>query len=148
MKPQKQAFLHKPEIQQYGDCMRTCMAVMFDLDRDDVPHFLSEGLESDRFKQRIDEWLEMMGYHEVNLVFTQTLESVLDWMKNLNPNVYYLLAGQSKNKVNHVVVACNDKIVCDTSIDNSGIVGPTTEGYYWLTFFVEKRFIKPKGEAL
>jgi len=39
MRPQKQKFAHKPDEGVFGDCFRTALAAILDLDRDDVPHF-------------------------------------------------------------------------------------------------------------
>ncbi len=47
---------------------------------------------------------------------------------------YWLLTGKSRNNVPHVVVCQGGEIVCDPSLDNSGIVSPTDDGYCWAEF--------------
>jgi hypothetical protein len=39
MRFQKQMFYHRPELGIYGDCQRTCIASMLDMDKFDVPNF-------------------------------------------------------------------------------------------------------------
>ena len=46
MRPQQQKFKHDPANGSYGDCFRTALACILDLDRDEVPHF-NEGLQFD-----------------------------------------------------------------------------------------------------
>jgi hypothetical protein len=41
----------------------------------------------------------------------------------------------------HVVIALNDAIVWDPALDDSGIVGPADDGYYWIEFLVPAQIL-------
>jgi hypothetical protein len=47
-----------------------------------------------------------------------------------------MLSGRSRTGVNHVVVCQGGQIVCDTSLNDSGIVGRCDDGYHWVAFLV------------
>lgn len=141
MKPQKQINLHKPDEKIYGDCHRTVYAAMLDMNVEDIPHFVHDWPGAIEGNRRAKEWLNAQGYTEFNIVFgTATLDDVFTTMKAMNRDIYYLLAGTSKTNVDHFVICCNDEIVCDPSQNDSGIVGPCEDGYFWVTIFIPLRF--------
>ena len=140
MKPQKQRYMHDPANGIFGDCYRTCLAVLLDLDRDDVPHFVNN-MEPDAWKEsiqpRYDTWLlEHAGLVEIAIPYDCDADGVLALQQVLNPTVYYMLAGRSRTGCNHVVICKGDKIVCDTSLNEAGIVGRCEDGYHWISFLV------------
>ena len=142
MTPQKQLYRHQPELGTIGDCERTCLACLLDLTPDQVPHFGEKNWEdSTAFNKQEDEWLQSAGYRRIQLAYDISLESLLKSQKNLAPHVYYILSGQSKTGCNHSVIGLNDQIVWDPSINDSGIVGPCDDGYYWITYLISEIFI-------
>lgn len=58
----------------------------------------------------------------------------MDTMRNTNTGAYYMLSGLSANGANHIVICRNDEIMHDPAIDDSGIVGPMDNGYYYVSF--------------
>lgn len=62
MTPQDQEFLYIPD-QQYGDCMRACVASLLDLRIALVPHFLrdADGKPS-KFWEGVYDFLEVHGW--------------------------------------------------------------------------------------
>lgn len=150
MTPQKQKFKHNPEIGHYGDCDRTTIACMLDMPRDVVPNWaemfwpMNDNVGWDKAK---DEWLQSKGYARVVLYYRDcTLDDVLNYVGHFNKNVYWLLTGMSKNLTNHVVICLGDKIVWDTAIDDSGIIGPTTDEFFYVEFIVPATCVnKPEG---
>lgn len=138
MKPQKQLHRHRPPT-TYGDCFRTAIAIVLDMDAADVPHFMDGGVSGDDGADAAEAWLNARGMTAINIVCdgARPLQAVLDSIAgtNLRQLPVFLLTGTSRNGCAHVVVACNGDIVCDPSLDDSGIVGPCDDGYYWLTFF-------------
>ena len=66
-----------------------------------------------------------------------TAENIFDYMNDFNGGIYYILTGKSKNGTNHCVICKNGGIVWDPAIDDSGIVGPTTDGHYSIEFLVD-----------
>lgn len=142
MKPQKQLFRHKPEDGVYGDCHRTAIAIMLDLDAADVPHFMdgSAGkVGADAAHDRVEAWLNERGIATINVLFPGQVpvEEILTTIAACNPRgrPAFILGGTSKNGVNHSVVCCDGEIACDPSLNDSGIVGPCDDGFYWVTFF-------------
>lgn len=141
MKPQKQLFRHRPSEGTYGDCHRTAIAIVLGLDAADVPHFMdgADGKNAEEAHDRCEAWLNARGIATINVLFPGEvpLREVLNTVAACNPRgrPVFILGGESRNGVNHSVVACDGKIVCDPSQDESGIVGPCSDGFYWLTFF-------------
>jgi hypothetical protein len=126
MKFQKQKFKHAPANGTIGDCHRTCVAMMLDLDRDEVPHWTEENWENVPITCELEKaWLKERGYAPLYLkIFAPTVDEVLNWVGFQNPDQYYIFTGKSANGLAHCVIALGDTIVFDPAIDDSGIVGP------------------------
>ena len=75
------------------------------------------------------------------------IEGILKVGKVSSCGTYYILGGQSKTGVNHTVVCHSDKIVLDPSLNDSGIIGPCDDGYYWMTFFGSSTVTPITGES-
>ena len=91
----------------YGDCLRACIASLFDMDAADVPNF-ADGDADSIAGCRL--WLVDRG---TSLFLTQYSSDASDvevrqCVAALNPNIHYLLFS-----ANHVVICRNDKIVHD-----------------------------------
>ena len=139
MKPQKQAFLHEPDKGIYGDCYRTVMACLLDMDRDEIPHSHEGWAE---FKEANAQWQAMRGFLAerglrevvIPLLGTMPIDDVLACMSNSNPGLHWLLLGTSRSGVSHVVICRDGEIVWDPSIVDSGITGPASDGNWWVSF--------------
>jgi hypothetical protein len=139
MKPQKQLFRHAPPA-TYGDCHRTAIAIVLDMDAADVPHFGDGGVSgNDQDFFLAETWLNARGVCSINVLFPgeTPVQAILDHVAAVNERSMpvFLLSGKSRNGCNHIVVCHDGDIVCDPSIDDSGIVGPCKDGFYWVTFF-------------
>ncbi|MCB1688565.1 MAG: hypothetical protein KDI33_08770 [Halioglobus sp.] len=139
MKPQKQKYLHCPEEGQYGDCYRTCLACLLDLDRDDVPHFvdtMDPGEWERSVQPRVDAWLRERGFVELALPATGDcdLDTILQLISSRG--VYTILTGTSATGCNHCVIVGPDRSIHDPGRDNPGIVGPADDGFWWLSVLV------------
>jgi hypothetical protein len=136
--PRKQLLRHRPEEGVYGDCHRTALACLLDLDPLEVPHFLHDNCGATEFNRRVDEWLASRGFCQANVAYQGTLsvEQVLQIAELASPGVYCLLGGESRTGCNHTVIACDGKIAWDPSFLDSGIVGPCSDGLYWITFLL------------
>lgn len=133
----KQAFLHKPEEGVYGDCYRTCLACLLDLERDEVPQYYGPDISVDEVLDLYDEWLAERGLIEITVLYSSIvpLQEILDSVANCNPKLgFYMLTGTSKTDVNHVVICNGNQIVHDTSLNNAGIIGPADDGFYRISF--------------
>lgn len=142
MKVQKQLNRHRPEEGVYGDCHRTAIACVLDMDAKDVPHFMDgagDNVDAEDLHIVAERWLNERGIATITILFdgSGALEDVLSTIANTNTRSHpvFILGGKSRNGVNHSVVCCDGEIVCDPSQDDSGIVGPCHDGWYWLTFF-------------
>jgi len=75
----------KPDA-EYGDCMRACVASLFELPPEDVPHFCSKDYVN-TWVQCVNEWASKRGYF-----FTQ-IETIPLWSLTRNLGDIYLMAG-------------------------------------------------------
>lgn len=131
MKPQRQLIEHDPELDRWGDCQRTCVAAILDMDAADVPHFceppFGEKGSPDWWENRQNEWLEKFGLGTFTVAYhgSVSFDDVMGWTSRQSPTVPMILCGTSSIGENHVVVVLNGEIVCDPS--GNGMVGPTKE---------------------
>lgn len=136
MKFTKQRFRHDPDNGVYGDCHRTAIACVLDMEPEDVPHFAEHFDDADKFNAAAEAFLRSKGLTSVAIAFTGSLDDVLATVARLNgDDLIYLLGGESRTGVNHTVVCRGDSIIHDPSLNDAGIVGPCDDGFYWLTFF-------------
>ena len=135
MIPVKQQNLHRPSEGVWGDCHRAAIASILEKPLDDVPHFGDGGPDGEEFARREADYLRAQGIVPIRVIYTDDLPLVLAAVGKMNPGVCYLLGGQSRTGVDHTVVGLNDAIAHDPSINESGIIGPCADGYYWITFF-------------
>lgn len=137
----KQLFRHDPESGVIGDCYRTALACILDLEPEDFPHVgIEQWRDPDLFNKHFEKHLESIGFSMVQIAWNN-LVGMLNSMEIANPGVYYVIGGESRNGCGHVVVACGGEIVWDPAQDNSGLVAPFKEdGLYWATFLVPSRF--------
>lgn len=135
MKPQKQKYRHDPANGVWGDCARTALAVLLDLDRDDVPHFFDGGVTTKEADARREAFLSSLGLRSIGMPMNGSLKEVLQSIEHYNPGVQYILIGKSRAGCAHEVVVSEGNIAWDPSLDDNGIVGPDEEsGFFWVTF--------------
>lgn len=145
MQRHKQLLSHDPENGVHGDCMRTAIACLLDIAPQDVPHFLHDGCDGGVFMERIDAYLASHGLALVGIPFADTPENVMEAMMHTNPNMTYLLSGQSIRGVNHVVIARNGEVIWDTHTSNVGLSGPCKDGHTWVEFLVSRKAHKTEA---
>jgi len=150
MTPYKQQYLHDPDRGVTGDCGRTVIACLLDMRPEEVPHFYHEDFYAEEPKdwkgnKVRDEWLRERGLTIIKIPYDGdaiTLENLL--CQYVDPGVFYILHGRSRNDTGHVVICEGGKIVHDPALDDSGIVGPEPHsGHYWLEFLVPLGELKP-----
>ncbi len=139
MKPLKQIIKHDPENGTYGDCHRTCYAMLLDREHDGVPHFAEHGLEL--FFEIEKAWLESEGLLKISFAFppidTIPIRSLLKIFDDLNPGIPFILGGTSKIGTGHSVVYFEGEMY-DPSENDTGIVGPMSDGFYWIEYITRK----------
>ena len=127
---QKQAFRHNPANNSFGDCHRTCIANMLDLNRDTVPNWGVHYDDTYEFNKAAAEFLASHKLKEIAFSYECSQEAIHNYMKISNPNTYYLLGGKSPRGTNHVVNCFNGEMIWDTAIDGGGLVAPYEDGSY------------------
>ena len=150
MTPQKQAFHHRPEQGEFGDCARTCLACMLDLDRDTVPNFGEHHGDGHAFKAAVDEFLASQNLRQMELAYAgdMDLDKLLDVLGQMWPGIYILFSGESRTGVNHMVIIKDGEIFWDPSLTDAGIVGPCDDGYYWVTLLISTQFVAPPAGSV
>jgi len=131
MKEFMQSIPHKPAEGQQGDCFRAALASLLEIDPSDVPHFFEIDMDADDSWENVKEWLKSRGYSWFSAAFNCDLDDVMAFMQQINPGIYYLLAGNS-GRGTHQVIACGDVLVHDPSPYNTGLIGPCDDGMYWI----------------
>jgi len=138
MKPQKQAFFHKPDEGIYGDCTRTVFACLLDMERDAVPHFGAGSPPHHVRSEHERQWLASQNLVEVSVAYEGDRDAILCTFGAQNTGLHYMLTGRSRTGCHHVVICRNHLIVWDTSIDDAGIIGPCDNGYYCISVLAKK----------
>lgn len=132
----KQLHRHAPADGIYGDCFRTAVACILECDPAELPHEhrAVTGAEQNAL---IDAWLSARGLTLLSVPFAasdldEALRTCAFWSRGLP----FLLIGRSRNDANHVVIGRGAQIIHDPAQDDSGIVGPADNGYFWCEWLV------------
>lgn len=139
MKFHTQRLLHLPEQGQQGDCYRTVLACLLDVEPEAVPHFMADpNLPVRKLWRQVDAWLlEHHGLRYIQLPFaTDDLDAFLVQTNRVNPGVRFDLTGNSPRGTQHCVIVEDGEIVHDPHPEGGGIVGPGEDGLYWMGFLV------------
>lgn len=132
----KQLHRHDPANGVHGDCYRTVVACLLDLDHDQVPH-RHDFLTNEDQSRDMDDFLLGKGVRTIRIALNGgDVEGALAVAATLSDGLPYLFSGRSRNGTNHVVIARDDRIIHDPSLDDSGIVGPTDVGQFWVEWLV------------
>lgn len=158
MKQHIQTTRHDADADEYGDCHRTALACLLDLnDPREAPHFIGthealkkRGEEFD-WQGAQEQWLNGLGYTTADVVFGDGgedrdltgLHGLLGFMQARNPHVLYLLSGVSPRGTNHVVVCHGGGFYHDPHPDGGFLVGPMDHGYYEVTLLLPLSMKEP-----
>ena len=141
----KQKYKHNPDEGIMGDCARTSIACLLNLDRDEVPHFAQMDQTAEGFYTAVKDWLQQRGLTPFYVIYEDTpLDDVLNAVGSLNSCIQYILIGKSKSGTMHCVCCQAGKIIHDVSQGNVGVVAPDDEGCYSLMFFTS---VFDKGQS-
>ena len=139
----KQLYRHNPATGEIGDCFRTCLACVLDAERvEDIPHFFADVWPPGELDPEIAElaitsaqkWLlenSAFGYIEFPLAASNN-ERLFKWLRSYCSDRTPLIVGCTSKNGGHAVVVFPDGEIWDPSLDNSGMVGPMKDGYYWI----------------
>jgi hypothetical protein len=143
MKPQLQKYTrNNAEQNEFGDCHRTCIAMILNMSRDHVPHFM-HGVDpatpaDDPVWQRCEQeelaWLRKRGLTTVHVPLPgeTELKTVLEQYKVLGCGAPFILGCTSSNGCNHSVVVHDGQVF---NPNDGHIRGPMQDGIWWLTIY-------------
>lgn len=136
----KQLFRNDPKNGVHGDCHRTAIACLLNLEPEDVPHFAAISMEDESidWDAAVKDFLAGQGLAQVDVFYhgDSPLEDVLSAVGARNKGVYYLLGGMSPRGTNHTVVGCGGRIAWDPHPDGGDLVGPLSHGFWEVTYLV------------
>jgi hypothetical protein len=151
---QKQRFRGGPDTPagEFGDCHRTCVAMILNMHRDDVPHFMADchpGLDPEHpdsvaAEKRELEWLARRGLTAVNVPFPgdTLIIDLLEMLSKLTHGAPVVLGcsvngwrGSTRGPTgaNHSVVVHEGKIY--NPHPGTTVTGPMRDGMWWLTIY-------------
>lgn len=140
MTPHKQLINHDPDNGQFGDCHRTCFAMILDLHPTEVPHF-NDGVfpdtpgdapEAQRAERMIQDFLLTRGLASFSIPFPgeYELDDLLRCLAVWAPDTPLILGGTSAIGVGHSVVVFRGHIHNPSA---NALIGPMSDGYWWIT---------------
>lgn len=137
MTPYKQLNEHDPDEGLYGDCWRTAIGCLLDLSPSSIPDFVGTSVEDDGWFERTNNWL--IENHNLVLFSVYydagwSVDDVLEFMEQHNPDTPYILGGMSPADVEHVVIGRGGKLIHDPGMGESEpeITGPNRDGQIWI----------------
>lgn len=128
---------HDPARGFYGDCARACVASIFELKLEDVPHFCEyDNGDGAQYLNNLRSWLRPRGM--VPLFFSvpeDHYEQTCADLVTAEMDAYHLLGGRA-GEMQHVVVAQQGRRVHDPYPHPYGELMPDANGTYEFGWFV------------
>ena len=148
MKEFKQLYLHRPENRLIGDCHRTAIACIMDVEPMFVPHGYGLVWNYDnpddpetctRAEAIINGWLSQFGLRHISTPLQCDLRQLREYIFHYYRGLHVTVGCTSHNGTGHTVVMRDRDYMWDPAIDNSGCAGPMPDGHYWLGTLVAIR---------
>ena len=131
-----QLIKHNSTQGQFGDCYRTALACILDMEPEEVPDYSN----NESFAELTNEWLLEKGLKRFSIAYSgENYRDLICDMSINNSGIYYLLFAQSPSKTNHCYVCLNDDIIHDPSGRDETPIGPCDDGYFWIEVLVSKQ---------
>lgn len=130
MIPHTQTIPYPSEDTGPGDCWRTCIASVLDIqDPLGVPHFADEIT----WWEDTLNWLDNQGLqmHYATYASSSIVEAIV-WFGRTRPG-YWIMGGESPRNSEwaHVVIMRGNKMVHDPHPERTGLAGPLTDDNTW-----------------
>lgn len=138
----RQLFRHEPENGIYGDCHRTAIACLLDLQPQDVPHFYDLQVQATQrgekyeWRSEVEKFLNAKGFTQADISYASTLDDLFAYMGAVNPRTLYLLGGTSVRGANHTVICRGGGFEWDPHPDSNFVNGPLDNGFFEVTFLL------------
>lgn len=115
MRFQKQLVQHNPDEGRWGDCFRTCIAILLNMDAADVPHFVQMAQEADPKGTKLScaslarTWLATKGYVMLSVAIKAEEPYTEELVQELTAGMPYILTCKSPRFKDacHCVIAKN-----------------------------------------
>ncbi len=110
----KQLNKHDPDNGVYGDCFRTCIAIILDDDPETIPNFCDPS-QFDDHKKATRKFLNGRGLDLYTTMYPGDIafNDVLFTVGHYNPDIPVIITGKSPRGVSHCIVAMNGEVFCD-----------------------------------
>lgn len=134
----KQTRDHNPEAGSIGDCYRTAIGCLLDLQPCDVPHFFEDQERSnEEGLEEAEKFVNGYGCTIIRIAYkcdevSDALLAAASWTKG-----YYMLVGSSP-RAQHVVICEGAEMVWDPSMTDDFLIGPAEHGYFYMEFLGKK----------
>lgn len=127
-----------------GDCLRTCIASLLELEPGLVPHFAADGDPGPSSWQRARDWLAPQGLAIWFTAFpgSASLDEVLTSVGAINPDTFYMVGGWG-GYGDHIVIAVNDHIVHDPARGGGGLIRAGSNGYWLIASLSSNKTVVP-----
>ena len=130
---------HNPESNEYGDCLRTVIACLLEIEPQHVPHFVFDGADGATVWRRCNAFLAMHGLATLRVPFPgeYKIDDLLLHMKLINPGIYYIL-GHFNGNADHVVIGLDDHIVHDPGFGgiHLDLMQPASDSNLWDVYYL------------
>lgn len=114
MTPQKQTIFNDFKNRKFGNCIQACVASLFNLPIEQVPHFM---MYEDEMMDALKYFCDKNGYRFSGIKQKPT-EMDLNNFKGIDG--YYMIGGKSpRNKYGHAVIYKNGQPFFDVHPDNT-----------------------------
>lgn len=150
----KQRVMHDPENGKYGDCYRTCLASLLDVDPSRIPNFMSRPERPHRKTWRlVNKWLKWRhGLMTVNIPFPVedgcTAEEKIAAICIMWRDMKLIVSGESPRGFQHSAIYQNGKLLHDPAVLSGGIVAPGEDGLIWVDFLISAAAHEPYTDHL
>lgn len=130
---------HDEAKEQYGDCLRACVASVVEINPKHVPHFMHDNPTGDVANNRVSEYLGSLGLVPFWVFYdgSTELEEIFELMNAHNPDVHYLLFCRSST-ADHVVVCQGGRVVHDPAWVRGQIQGCGSSGFWGIMVIARK----------
>lgn len=139
--------MHSPDDGLFGDCMQACVASIFELPMEQVPHF-TDAWQHDDYLSALRSWLNARDLAPLFLdIPADAYEAWCDNLATLQMDAFHVLGGVSATGLRHAVVARYGRLVHDPWPEDDALRGvllpdPDTQSFEWC-FFVAGRKAPP-----
>ena len=135
----KQTIVHNPP-ETYGDCYRTCLAMVTGLEPTEVPHFYDKNEYPDATAANLEirAFLRDLGYTVASIPFrADTIDPIIQQLDMTSYDVPVIVMGKSTiGEWNHVVIRYKGE-THDPSYADGSMTEPSVDEGYGRFFWIE-----------